>query len=191
MTAPNRFAEAAIAVAAALILAALVHLVVLLIAPFVATRDAFTRLEPLGGLNQTVALPRAAPAEKLTPYADPAVATAFCRYDLASGPIRVQAPASRAFDSISFHTSRGLVFYALTDRAATHGVIGAVLGTPEEVRALAARDDEGAPSRDLRLAAPAREGYVLMRVFSEFPSLYSEAEAEARQLTCRPEPVPP
>ena len=191
MTAPNRFAKTAIAIAAALILAALVHLVVVLIAPFVATRDAFTRLAPLGGLNQTAALPRAAPAEKLTPYADPAVAMTFCRYDLASGPIRVQAPATRAFASISFHTSRGLVFYALTDRAATRGVIGVVLGTPEEVHALAARDDEEAPSRDLRVAAPVREGFVLMRVFSEFPSLYSEAEAQARQLTCRPEPVPP
>ena len=28
-----------------------------------------------------------------------------------------------------------------------------------------------------------------MRVFSELPSLYSEAEAEAKRLTCKPEPV--
>ena len=142
-------------------------------------------------LDETVLLPRAGPAERLLPFADPAVAMAFCRYDLASGPIRVTAPAGRAFSSISFHTRRGLVFYALTDKAATHGVIEAVLGTPTGSSALAAHDDEEDPSHDLRVAAPAREGYVVIRVFSEFPSLYPEAEAEAKRLTCKPEPVPP
>ena len=191
MTEPVRFGETTVAVAAATILAALVHLTVVLVAPYVANRDAFARLAPLGALNETVALPRASPKEKMLPYADPAVAMAFCRYDLASGPIRVRAPAGRAFASISFHTRRGLVFYALTDKAASHGVIDAVLGTPEEVRALAAHDDEEAPLRDLRVAAPAREGYVVIRVFSELPSLYPAAEADAKRLTCRPEPVPP
>jgi uncharacterized membrane protein len=191
MTEPVRFGETMVAVAAATILAALVHLTVVLVAPYVANRDAFARLAPLGALNETVALPRASPKEKMLPYADPAVAMAFCRYDLASGPIRVRAPAGRAFASISFHTRRGLVFYALTDRAATHGGVDAVLGTPQDVRALAAHDDEEAPSRDLRVAAPAREGYVMIRVFSELPSLYPEAAADAKRLTCKPEPVPP
>ena len=105
-------------------------------------------------------------------------------------PDRLRA-VERAFASISFHTRRGLAFYALTDRAATHGGVDAVLGTPQDVRALAAHDDEEAPSRDLRVAAPAREGYVMTRVFSELPSLYPEAAADAKRLTCKPEPVPP
>jgi uncharacterized membrane protein len=190
MTERLRIDDAVAYVAATVILAALVHFVVVLLAPYVAARDAFARLAPLGALNETVSLPRAGPAERKFPYADPAVAMAFCRYDLASGPIRVSAPAGRSFSSISFHTRRGLVFYALTDKAATHGVVDAVLGTPDEVRALAAHDDEESPSRDLRVAAPAREGYVVIRVFSEFPSLYSEAETEAKRLTCQPEHVP-
>ena len=158
--------------------------------PLVASRDAFQRLEPLGGLNETVLLPQAGPTATLLPYADPAVAMSFCRYDLTQGPIRISAPSGRAFASISFHTRRGLVFYALTDRAATHGVIDAVLATPEDVRTLAAHDDEEDPSRDLRIAAPSPQGYVAMRVFSELPSLYPEAEAEAKRLMCKPEPVP-
>jgi uncharacterized membrane protein len=188
----ERFAvgEAAAYVAAAAILAALVHLIVVLIAPVVASRDAYARLQPLGALNATVLLPRAGPATTLLPYADPAVAISICRFDLASGPIRVTAPSGRAFASISFHTRHGLVFYALTDKAATHGVIDAVLATPEDIRALVAHDDVEDPSRDLRVAAPSREGYVAMRVFSELPGLYPAAEAEAKRLTCKPEPVP-
>jgi uncharacterized membrane protein len=185
-----RLGEAALYAAATAIVAALVHLIVVLITPAVATRDAFAQLALLGNLNETVALPRASPSKRTLPYADPAVAGAFCRYDLASGPIRVTAPAGRGFASISFHTRLGLVFYALTDKTATHGVIDAVLATPDEVRALEAHDDEDDPSRDLRIAAPAAEGYVVMRVFSELPSLYPEAEAQAMRLVCKPEPIP-
>lgn len=191
MTKPFQRDEAFASVAAIVILAALVHFIVVLLAPFVATRDAFHRLAPLGSLNETITLPRASPEEKLIPFADPAVAMAFCRYDLASGPIRVRAPAGRSLSSISFHTRRGVVFYALTDKAAVNGVVDAVLGTPADLRTLAAHDDEESPSRDLRVAAPAREGYVVIRVFSEFPSLYPGAEAEAKRLTCEPEPVSP
>jgi uncharacterized membrane protein len=190
MSARSRASQAAVYVAATAILAALVHLIVVLIVPAVATRDAFARLEPLGAINQTVLLPRASPTVTLLPYADPAVAMSFCRYDLASGPVRVTAPTGRAFSSISFHTRRGLVFYALTDKAATHGVIEAVLATPRDIRTLEAHDDEENPSRDLRVEAPDREGYVAMRVFSEFPSLYGDAEAEAKRLTCKSEPLP-
>jgi uncharacterized membrane protein len=182
--------EAATYIAAAAILAALVHLAIVLLVPLVATHDAFARLEPLGAANETVLLPRAGPRRTLLPFADPAVAMSFCRYDLSGGPLRITAPAGRAFASISFHTRRGLVFYALTDKAATHGIIEAVLATPEDIRALEARDDEEDPSRDLRVAAPARDGYAMMRVFSELPSLYPEAEAEATRLSCKAEPIP-
>jgi uncharacterized membrane protein len=189
MTGIRRY-EAASFLAVTAILAVLVHFVVVLLAPIVASRDAFARLAPLGELNDTVLMQRGSPAEKMLPYTDPAVAMAFCRFDLASGPIRVQAPAGRSFSSISFHTRGGLVFYALTDKAAMHGVVEAVLGTPAEVRALAAHDDEESLSHDLRVAAPANEGFVLIRVFSEFSSLYAEAEAEAKRLTCKPEAAP-
>ncbi len=190
MKAPFAAGEAAASVAATAILAALVHLIVVLIVPLVATHDAFARLEPLGALDETILLPRPGPSATLMPYADPAVAMSFCRYDLTQGPLRITAPSGRAFASISFHTRRGLVFYALTDRAATHGVIDAVLATPDDVRTLAAHDDEEDPSRDLRIAAPSPQGYVAMRVFSELPSLYPEAEADAKRLSCKPEPVP-
>jgi uncharacterized membrane protein len=191
MTGRRRSEEVVVSIAAALILAILVHIVVVLLAPHVATRNAFARLAPMGAPNETVLLPSASPSERTLPFADPAVATAFCRYDLAAGPIRVTAPAGRQMSSISFHTRSGVVYYALTDRAAVNGVVQAVVGKPAHLRALAAHDDEESPSRDLRIAAPAGEGYVMIRVFSEFPSLLSAAEAQARRLTCRPEPVPP
>jgi hypothetical protein len=55
--------------AATVIVAVLVHFVVVLLAPYVASRDAFTRLAPLGALNDTVLMQRGSPAEKVFPYA--------------------------------------------------------------------------------------------------------------------------
>jgi len=191
MTERRRYEEAIAFVATAVILSALVHIVVVLAAPHVATGSAFARLTPIGKRDETVLLPRASPSERMFPFADPVVAAAVCRYDLASGPLRVKAPAGRLTSSISFHARNGLVYYALTDRAAVNGVVEAVLGTPASLRALAAHDEEESPSRDLRIAAPAREGYVMIRVFSDFPSLYPAAEAQAKRLACSPEPVPP
>ena len=172
------------------ILAVLVHLIVVLLVPQVAERGAFARLKPLGEPNVTILLPRAGPSERALPYGDPAIAVAFCRFDLASGPVRVSAPAGRAFASLSFQTRQAQAFYALTDRAATQGVIEAVLATPEDIRGLEAIDSEEDPSHDLRVPAPDREGVVVFRVFSEEPSLYPGAEEQAKQLTCKTEPLP-
>jgi uncharacterized membrane protein len=178
-----------LAVAAAIV-GGIVHLVVILATPHIATQDAYARLASLGRVNETTPTPEAKPDGRLVPFADPAVATAFCLYDVAAGPIRVKAPITRAFSSISFHTRQGVAFYALTDRAGAHGQIDAVLASPDDVRAMAARDDEENPSRDLRIAAPDLRGYVMIRVFSELPSLYPEAEADARRLKCTPESPP-
>ena len=134
-------------------------------------------------------LPRADASGKAFPYSDPAVAGAFCRFDLTNGPVRVRAPIGRAgFSSLSFHSRRGAAFYAFTDRAATHGFMEAVIVTPKQLRALVAQEDEDNPSEDLRIASPTVEGFVLSRVFSELPGLYPAAEDQAKALSCVPEP---
>jgi uncharacterized membrane protein len=191
MTFRERLGGGAVYLAAVLIVAALVHFIVILIIPLVATRDAFARLADLGPVNATIPLGRAEPGARRFPYADPALASAFCRFDLSAGPVRVKAPVGRAgFASLSFHTRRGAVLYALTDRAATHGLMEAVVVTPGQLRELIAHDDEDDPSQDLRIVSTTNEGFVLMRVLSELPSLYDAAQKQADSMNCAPEPMP-
>jgi len=176
----------------AAMVAALVHIAAILIIPLAATRDAFARLSPLGPVNATIALEQPGPQARLLPYRDPAVASAFCRFDLAGGPLRVKAPADGSgFVSLSFHTRRGGIFYAITDKAATHGVLEALVVTEKQLRALEAKDDEDTPVQDLRVVSTAEEGFVMMRALSEEPSLYPRAEAQARALACANEAIPP
>jgi len=172
----------------AAMMAGLVHIVAILIVPLYASNDAFARLAELGPPNRTTLLAPASPSARITPYDDPAVAAAFCRYDLRNGPLRVTAPAARyEFSSVSFHTKHGGIFYALTDRAATQGQFNALLVTEEQLREITARESEDEPSQELRIVSPTDEGFVMMRSFSEEPSLYPEAQARVGALKCQSE----
>ena len=59
-----------------------------------------------------------------------------------------------------------MVFYALTDRAASKGRMDALIVTAEQLRALVAHDDEDNPSDDLRIVSPTKTGFVMTRVLS-------------------------
>jgi uncharacterized membrane protein len=170
--------------------AGLVHIVAILIIPLYASNDAFARLSQLGPTNKTILLPDADAPARLFPYGDPAVAASFCRYDLRDGPLRVKAPVARyEFASLSFHTRRGSIFYALTDHAATQNILDALVVTEKQLRVIAAHDSEDETVRDLRIVSATEEGFIVMRSFSETPSLMPEAEARTTALKCETEPL--
>jgi uncharacterized membrane protein len=185
----NLFARALYYAALILVIAGLTHLVSLLIVPAVAEHDAYARVEALGAPFKTIALPEASPKARALPYDDPAVAAAVCRYDLTNGPVRARAPLGRpGFSSLSFHSRRGAVFYALTDRAANKGSMDALIVTAEQLRKLIAHDDEDNPSDDLRILSPTTEGFVMARVLSQSPDDMVSAVEQASAMTCAPEP---
>ena len=99
-----RLAAVAVYAIAALLVAALVHFIVVLVIPMVATRDAYAKLADIGPVGATFALPQATPGQRLFSYADPAVAMAFCRFDLNGGPVRVHAPIGRSASRPFLHS---------------------------------------------------------------------------------------
>lgn len=172
------------------VVAALTHLIILLTVPAVAERDAFARVAALATPFKTVALPAATPAARDFPYSDPAVAATVCVYDLANGPVRAKLPVGRAaFASLSFHSRRGVAFYALADRAANKARMEALIATPEQLRALIARDDEDNPSEDLRIVSPTALGFAMARVLTANPDEAPAATEQAAALTCATEPI--
>jgi uncharacterized membrane protein len=172
------------------VLAGLVHLTSLLAIPAVAQHDAYARVEAVGRPFATVALPLASPTSRAFPFADPAVASSVCLYDLSLGPVRARAPLGRAgFAALSFHSRRGIVYFALTDRAANKGRMEALIVTPEQLRVLVSRDDEDNPSQDLRIVSPTTTGFAMARVLSESPDLMPAAQAQAAAMTCESEPI--
>ena len=127
--------------AAGLVLGGIVHLVMVLYLPRAATQDAYARLAPDTPVNTMVALPTPAAKDAKLPFMDPAFATAVCRYDLAKGPLKLTAPVSQAYTSVSFYARNGAAHYAITDRAAGRQVIELDLMTQEQKSQLTEEED--------------------------------------------------
>lgn len=169
----------------ALLLAGVVHIVSILIMPHVAPDDAFKRLSRGAKINSFRALPEVSPGSEVLPYADPALATGACVYDLSEGPLHLYATVKGGmFMSLSFHSRHDRVFYAMTDKAATRRLFDVVVATPSQLEAIKAKDNPDDPPQELRLVSPERTGFVYARTLMADPSDRKNAIAQIQQTTC-------
>lgn len=184
---PDRYLDYLPWAAATLLIAGVVHIVSVLLMPAVAPRDAYARaLEAVGGAatNSLVALAPMRPGVETLPFEDPAFAEGVCVYDLSKGLLRVSAPADgEDYLAISFHALAGQIYHAVTDRAAIKGKIDIVIGDARQIEALQAATEE-APPQEVRLAAPTKRGFVLVRSFARRPSDQTRARDRLATVTC-------
>jgi len=172
----------------AILLGGIVHLATVLVMPRAATQDAYSRLVPLTPVNAMV--PLAAPiAEKsIMPFMDPAFAAAVCRYDLASGSIKLNAPVSQAYTSVTFYTRDSVAYYAINDRAAGRRAIELDLMTPEQHAEVPEEEDVTAADR-LIIESPTKTGLIVLRALAPEPGLMAMARGALAGAQCRIQPV--
>lgn len=184
---PDRYFDYLPWVAATLLIAGVVHIVSVLLMPTVAPRDAYARaLAAVGGAptDRLVALAPMKPGFEIFPFEDPAFAEGVCVYDLAKGLLRVTAPADgEDYLAISFHARAGRIYHAVTDRAAIKGKIDIVIGDARQIEALQAADEE-APPQEVRLTAPTKRGFVLVRSLAKRPSDQARARGRLETVAC-------
>lgn len=174
----------AFAILGGVVLGGIVHLVSVFALPRVATKDAYSRLEPITNLNTIVQLPAAEPRNALLPFQDPAFATAVCRYDLSLGPIKFSVPVSQSYTSVSFYTRNEIAYYAINDRSAGRRVIELDLMTPEQ-RAELPEDEEVTAADRLIIESPTPTGLILIKALAAEPDLMAQARASLMAATCR------
>ena len=181
MSFPARFLLATVC---GLVLAGIVHLSAVLAIPYLAEKDAFSRLR--GTLSADRSEIVAAPGDQGTwlPYPDPDVALATCAYTLDEGPVRVSARTGPLFQSLSLHARAGGAFFAITDRAAVRGALDLVVMTRRQLDEALASEDPDEPSRDVRIVSPGREGLVVVRVLAAFASQREQATEAAKSVSC-------
>lgn len=171
---------------ATLVLAALVHLATILVLPSRSEHDAYAKVVALvgdRGLLHTVAGPEA--SDGALAYRDPAIATAFCLYDLRVAPVRVSIDvAEAAYVAVSFHSRLGVAYYGLTNRSASNEKVSVNLMTPRQLAEAEARDNGDAGLTDLRVPAPEAQGFVEVQALATAPSAMAAAEVSARKLIC-------
>lgn len=174
------------------LLGGIVHLATIIVLPRTATQDAYSRLETIAPVNTVVALPAPTPEKAILPFSDPAFASAVCRYDLTEGPLKLVAPLSTAYTSVSFYTRSNIAYYAINDRSAGRRAIELDLMTVEQHEELP--DDENITAADrLIVESPTVTGLIAIRALAPEPGLMPMAEkavATAKCTTTPPRPQP-
>jgi len=173
---------------AAILLGGIVHLSTVLALPQAAKQDAYSRLVPLTPVN-TMA-PLAAPTDEsaIMPFMDPAFAQAVCRYDLTGGSLKLIAPVSQAYTSVTFYTRKSVAYYAINDRAAGRRRIELDLMTPEQHAEVPEEEDVTAADR-LIIESPSTMGLIVLRALAPELGLMPMARGALAGATCGIQPV--
>ncbi|MGI6245479.1 MAG: hypothetical protein ACOYJQ_06905 [Pseudochelatococcus sp.] len=171
-----------------LVLGGLVHIVTVFAIPFAGSGDAVTRLSRAAASGQTREI---ADSGFSPPWPDPAFVTAFCRFDLTNGPLRITAHAGGGFAGLSLYGPGGSVLYAVTDEIANDGELALTVLTSDQAmderEARAGREDGG---REVRFVMPDRRGVAttggvaVYRALAPLPSLRAKAREAALSLRC-------
>jgi len=168
---------------AGIILGGIVHLGTILALPRTASQDAYARLAPITAVNTMTPIPRPTAAKALLPFMDPAFAVAVCRYDLGNGPIKLTAPVSQAYTSVTFYTRRDVAYYGINDRAAGRRTIELYLMTTAQHEAMP-EDTEVTAADRLIIDAPDSAGLIVIRALSPEPGLMPMAQASVAAARC-------
>jgi uncharacterized membrane protein len=171
-----------------LILGGIVHLSTVLAMPQAATQDAYSRLTPLTPVNTMVPLAAPSVGTTIMPFMDPAFAAAVCRYDLSNGSIKLTAPVSQAYTSVTFYTKKSVAYYAINDRAAGRRTIELDLMTPEQHADMPEEDDVTAADR-LIIESPGKVGLIVLRALAPEPGLMPMARRALAAAKCELQPA--
>ncbi len=167
----------------ALLLAAVVHIAVVLWIPFLAPASAFTvlyeqapteRVALLDEIDETLAKP---------PFLDPYLPIAICRFDLMQGPHRIVADLESPYWAFSIHRANGTYFYGLTHSAAIEGKLAVELRDLGQTRELTV-DPEADVSDVVQLSVPFETGFVIIRALAQTPSMRPGVMQALRETAC-------
>jgi uncharacterized membrane protein len=172
----------------AILLGGIVHLSTVLAMPQAAKQDAYSRLTPLTPVNTMVPLATPTAEAEVMPFMDPAFATAVCRYDLSGGALKLIAPVSQAYTSVTFYTRKSIAYYAINDRAAGRRTIELDLMTAEQHAEVPEEEDVTAADR-LIIESPTTVGLIVVRALAPEPDLMPMARQALASATCAIQPV--
>lgn len=168
------------------LLGGIVHLATVLALPKTATQDAYARIAAISPVNVVVPLPSPSPDGAVLPFMDPAFASSVCRYDLSKGPVKLSAPVSPAYTSVSFYTRNEVAYYAINDRAAGRRVIELDLMTTKQ-RELVPEDEEVTAADRLIVESPSDTGLIVLRALAPEPGMIALANRALAAARCEPQ----
>jgi uncharacterized membrane protein len=170
----------------ALVLAGLIHIVAVLTLPLVAPKNAWARLVPLGPANTMIELPPPKPGQQVMPMQAPDVRYAFCRFDLAEGPVKLRAVVPDDLWLIAFYTPQGENFYTVAGADMTRGRIDLIIAETDQPVAEAGADAPEEADEVVVVKSPVKEGIAMIRAPLSGPSRAARTDEALKATFCGP-----
>lgn len=169
-------------VLATLLLAAVVHLGVVLAVPYVVMgRILDVAIAEAGGVNQAVAAPIQDAGERTVIRPSPDILYTACAYDVSRQPLRVTAPLPDSYASLALFAGNTNVTYVVNDRE---------VGDEIDITLVAPGAEATAPEGATVIETATDRGLVLIRFLIEDESRLAELDAVRREATCEPQGRP-
>jgi uncharacterized membrane protein len=165
--------------------AGVIHVLTVFGVPYLATRDAWSRLYALSDQNQLYLLPIAA-ADTPLPFMAPDVAYAFCRFDLSASNVSLQTELGDGSWSIAVSGRHGENFYFISGSEAKRRELRLLLvpraRLSEEVST--ERSEEG--DEQIIVITPNMTGIAVIRAPVRGPSFADDTIRLLQSAQCQP-----
>jgi len=181
--------------ALAFVLAGIVHILIILLIPNYAAKDAWTKLERVAGLWEFSIVAEPGGRNDTLPLVDPAFGTAACRYDLTEAPLLVSADGQLPFWSIAIFDRQGRNIYSFNDRTAIERQLSLLVVNPVQMAQIR-KNPPPDTDKAVMVETDTSQGFVLIRALQEdrswFPTVrrfLTTAKCERYLKYAAPEPT--
>lgn len=169
------------------LLAGAVHVVVILLVPYLAQTDGWSRLAAHAGENVFAELPAGGSSEGRVAGLDPLFVNGACRLSLADAPAGIAVDARDRFWSLALYDPQGTIIFSLNDRTAVQGRLDMIVLNPVQNAKL-----HEAPTveieRTIVVESPSDDLIAILRLFAPTAAAQQDARRILARSECLPDP---
>lgn len=166
-----------------LVLAGIVHILIVLLIPSYADKDAWAKLEQRGDPWQFAIVSEPNRLSSDLPNVDPAFGIAACRFDLSEAPLRVSAQGDLPFWSVAIFDRKGRNIYSFNDRTAIDRQLLLLVVEPVQMAQIR-KNPPTETDRAVLFESTATRGFVLIRALQNNDTWRESVESFLKSAQC-------
>lgn len=176
-------------VVAALLSVGILHILATLATPSLTATSAYALLKPKLPANKMVVIEPLAPDKQPLPFLAADARYAMCRFDMAKGPVSVNATLPDVGWSLALYTPQGDNFYVATGSQGQRSDLSVLLVTSDDRFMGITPEARGLPAdRIASLPVAARQGLAVVRAPDRGLAFKAMTEAMLKLANCAPQP---
>lgn len=173
----------AVWILAGVLLGGIIHILVILSVPAVATHNVWARITALAPENKVMLLPPLKPGEANPLQLDPGLSYAVCRLNLKSGPGVLTGTLPDAFWSLAIYDPSGAVSYSITNRDGIGKNLNLGIFNADQTHLLAEQEIEVADGL-LIVESDSDDVFVVIRLMAPYDVVRPRYEKALSDIAC-------